>query len=181
VNWDLWVHLFRAELHTLATSETRVHRAVCAGGLTFTLWDLRRELYPPCMMTSNNVEWERGWFYLCNDGAGLPPHRQGAEGEDRHLAPWRITSLALTVAGVTHRRAVESSGRQVGGGLGPRQPLPPADRAPHGEGTPHLRDERRGRPYGVGAFTVATRSLPSRIHSDEGEPFHQPQVRAARP
>jgi hypothetical protein len=73
VNWDLWVHLFRAELHTLATSETRVHRAVCVGGLTFTLRDLRRELYPPCMMTSNNVEWERGWFYLRNDGAGLPP------------------------------------------------------------------------------------------------------------
>jgi hypothetical protein len=24
VNWDLWVHLFRAELHTLATGETRV-------------------------------------------------------------------------------------------------------------------------------------------------------------
>jgi hypothetical protein len=29
VNWDLWVHLFRAELHTAATSETRVRRAVC--------------------------------------------------------------------------------------------------------------------------------------------------------
>jgi hypothetical protein len=26
VNWDLWVHLFRAKLHTLATSETRVRR-----------------------------------------------------------------------------------------------------------------------------------------------------------
>jgi hypothetical protein len=25
-------------------------------------------------MTSNNAEWERGWFYLCNDGAGLPPY-----------------------------------------------------------------------------------------------------------
>jgi hypothetical protein len=23
VNWDLWIHLFRAELHTVATSETR--------------------------------------------------------------------------------------------------------------------------------------------------------------
>jgi hypothetical protein len=26
VNWDLWVHLFRAELHTLTTPEPRVHR-----------------------------------------------------------------------------------------------------------------------------------------------------------
>jgi hypothetical protein len=25
-------------------------------------------------MTSNNAEWERGWFYLRNDGAGLPPY-----------------------------------------------------------------------------------------------------------
>jgi hypothetical protein len=73
VNWDLWVHLFRVELHTLATSETWVRRAVRAGGPTFALRDSRRELYPPCTMMSNNVEWERGWFYLCNDGAGLPP------------------------------------------------------------------------------------------------------------
>jgi hypothetical protein len=25
-------------------------------------------------MTSNNAEWERGWFYLSNDGAGLPAY-----------------------------------------------------------------------------------------------------------
>jgi hypothetical protein len=73
VNWDLWIHFFRAELHTVATSETRVHRAVCAGGLTFSVRDSRRELYSPCMMTSNNAEWERGWFYICNEGAGHPP------------------------------------------------------------------------------------------------------------
>jgi hypothetical protein len=73
-NWDLWVHLFRAELHTLATGEVRVRRAVRAGGLTFTLRDSRKELYPQCMMTSNNAEWEKGWFYLPSDGAGLPPY-----------------------------------------------------------------------------------------------------------
>jgi hypothetical protein len=59
VNWDLWVHLFRTELHTLTTSETRVHRAVHASSLTFVLRDLRMELYPPpprCMTTSNNTE-----------------------------------------------------------------------------------------------------------------------------
>jgi hypothetical protein len=27
-NWDLWVHLFCGELHTLATGETRTRRAV---------------------------------------------------------------------------------------------------------------------------------------------------------
>jgi hypothetical protein len=73
VNWDLKVHLFRAEVHTLATGEARVRRAVHAGGLSIALWDSRKELYPPCTMTSNNAEWERGWFYHRNDGAGLPP------------------------------------------------------------------------------------------------------------
>jgi hypothetical protein len=73
VNWDLWVHLFRAELHTLATGETRVRRVVRAGGLTFALRDSRNELYPPCTMTLTNADWEKGRFYLRNDGAGLPP------------------------------------------------------------------------------------------------------------
>jgi hypothetical protein len=73
VNWDLWVHLFRVELHTLATGEARVRRAVRAGGLTFALRETHRELYPPYTMTSNNAYWEKGWFYLRNDGAGHPP------------------------------------------------------------------------------------------------------------
>jgi hypothetical protein len=74
VNWDLWVHLFRAELHTLATAEPRIRHAARAGGLSIALRSTRRELYIPCAMTSNNAEWERGWFYLCNSGAGLPPY-----------------------------------------------------------------------------------------------------------
>jgi hypothetical protein len=36
-NWDLWVHLFCEELHTLATGETRVRRVVHAGGSKFML------------------------------------------------------------------------------------------------------------------------------------------------
>jgi hypothetical protein len=62
VNWDLWVQLFRVELHTLATGETQVLWAVRAGGLTFALRDSRKELYPLCTVTSNNAEWERGWL-----------------------------------------------------------------------------------------------------------------------
>jgi hypothetical protein len=73
VNWDLWIHLFRAELHTIAMNETRVRRAVRAGGLMFSVRDSRKEWYLPCTMTSNNAEWERGWFYLHNEGASLPP------------------------------------------------------------------------------------------------------------
>jgi hypothetical protein len=26
------------------------------------------------MMTSNNTEWEKGWFYLRNEGTGLAPY-----------------------------------------------------------------------------------------------------------
>jgi hypothetical protein len=57
VNWDLWVHLFRLELHTLATPEPKIHRVVRAGGMTIALRNTRRELYILCMMTSNNTEW----------------------------------------------------------------------------------------------------------------------------
>jgi hypothetical protein len=73
VNRDLWVHIFRAELHTLATPEPKIRRAVCAGGMTIALRNTRKEFYIPCTMTSSNAEWERGWFYLRNDGAGLTP------------------------------------------------------------------------------------------------------------
>jgi hypothetical protein len=73
VNWDLWVHLFRVELHTLMTPELKIRRAVRVGSMTIALRNMRRELYIPCTMTSNNAESERGWFYLRNDGAGLPP------------------------------------------------------------------------------------------------------------
>jgi hypothetical protein len=69
------VHLFRVELHTLATVETRVRRAVRAGDLMFALQDPRKEPYPSCTMTSNNADWKKGQFYLRNDGAGLPLHR----------------------------------------------------------------------------------------------------------
>jgi hypothetical protein len=84
-----------------------VSRAVHAGGLTFLLRESRKELYPPCTMTSNNTEWERGWFYLCNDSVGLPVHRQGVEGEDRHLASRCIAFLAPAATGVAHRHVAE--------------------------------------------------------------------------
>jgi hypothetical protein len=48
----------------LSTPELKTHRAVRAGGMTIALRNMRRELYVPCTMTSNNTEWERGWFYL---------------------------------------------------------------------------------------------------------------------
>jgi hypothetical protein len=61
------------ELHTLSTPEPRVRRMVRAGVMSISLRESRRELYIPCMMTSNNAEWEQEWFYLRNDEPGLPP------------------------------------------------------------------------------------------------------------
>jgi hypothetical protein len=73
VNWDLWVHLFRAELHTLPTSELRNRCVARAGGLALAVRSSSWEEYIPCTMTSNNADWERGWFYLRNADPGLPP------------------------------------------------------------------------------------------------------------
>jgi hypothetical protein len=67
--------------------ESRVHHAVRAGGMTILLRESRKEFYIPCTMTSKNAKWERGWFYLRNDEAGLPLHWQGSEGEGRLLVP----------------------------------------------------------------------------------------------
>jgi hypothetical protein len=73
VNWDLWIHLFRAELFTHLTTEQRTRRAVRAGGMSLALWGQYKDDYIPCTMTTNNAGWERGWFYLRNDEPGLPP------------------------------------------------------------------------------------------------------------
>jgi hypothetical protein len=99
-NWDLWVHLFRTELHTLVTPEPRVRRAVRAGGVSISLRESRRELYIPYTMTSNNAAWERGWFYHRNDEPGLPLHQQGSEGEGRLLVARRVALVAPGSTGV---------------------------------------------------------------------------------
>jgi hypothetical protein len=73
VNWDLWVHLFHAELFTQPTTEQRTCRAVRAGGMSLALRAQYKDDYIPCTMTTNNAGWERGWFYLRNAEPGLPP------------------------------------------------------------------------------------------------------------
>jgi hypothetical protein len=79
----MWVHLFRGELHTLATGEKGMRRVVHGGGLMLALWGTRKELFLPCTMTFNNVDWEKGWFYLLNDGADLPPYTRKVPKEKR--------------------------------------------------------------------------------------------------
>jgi hypothetical protein len=73
VNWDLWVHLFCAELFTQPTTEQRTRRTVRAGGMSLAVRTQYKDDYIPCTMTTNNAGWERGWFYLRNAEPGLPP------------------------------------------------------------------------------------------------------------
>jgi hypothetical protein len=74
VNWELWIHLFRAELFTLPTTEQRTRRAVRAGGMSLALRTQFKDDYIPCTMTTNNAGWERGWFYLRNAEPSLPAY-----------------------------------------------------------------------------------------------------------
>jgi hypothetical protein len=74
VNWDLWIHLFHAELYTLLTSETRTRRAVRAGSISLAMRTQRKEEYIHSTMTTNNADWERGWFYLHNADPSLPSY-----------------------------------------------------------------------------------------------------------
>jgi hypothetical protein len=74
VNWELWIHLFHAELFTQPTTEQRTRCTVRAGGMSLALRAQFKDDYIPCTMTTNNAGWERGWFYLCNVEPGLPAY-----------------------------------------------------------------------------------------------------------
>jgi hypothetical protein len=73
VNWDLWVHLFRAELHTLSTPEPKIRHAVHAGGMTISLRNTRREYYIPCTMTSNKRSGSGGGSTSGTKALASPP------------------------------------------------------------------------------------------------------------
>jgi hypothetical protein len=120
VNWDLWVHLFCAELHTLPTSELRTRRAARAGSLALSVRTSHKEEYIPCTMTTNNADWERGWFYLRNVEPGLPLHWQGALGEGRLLVPRGVPAPAPGAAGLAYGRAEEAGGPRAGCRVRPR-------------------------------------------------------------
>jgi hypothetical protein len=66
---------------------------MCVGGVSISLWEMRRKLYIPCTMTSNNTQWERGWFYLRNDEPGLPPYT-GKVVKEKTDSWWHRVSLS---------------------------------------------------------------------------------------
>jgi hypothetical protein len=101
VNWELWVHLFRAELFTQPTTEPRTRRAVRADGMSLALRAQFKDVYIPCTMTTNNAGWERGWFYLRNAEPGLPPYTGRVFKE-------KPSSWGYGVSTPQHRRRQES-------------------------------------------------------------------------
>jgi hypothetical protein len=77
--------------------------------MSISLRDSRREFYITCMMTSNNAEWERGWFYLRNDEPGLASYtgkvlKEKADSWWHGMSPSsrqdRLESALLTLKGL---------------------------------------------------------------------------------
>jgi hypothetical protein len=75
-HWDLWTHLFSAEIFALTTGEKKVRMAVRAGGCTLQLRQGRAQQYIPAILVSSNKGWQRRWFYLRNDDGRLPSFYQ---------------------------------------------------------------------------------------------------------
>ena len=71
MHWDLWRHLFRGELYTEFV-QRGLRRPVHAGGFTLHVHEKRGDLYIPSTMMTNNRDWDKAWFYLCNDDGALP-------------------------------------------------------------------------------------------------------------
>jgi hypothetical protein len=69
--WNLWLHLFRAEHFAKKAGERGVRRAVHAGSCTLQVRSGRGDQYIPAQLISSNSGWHDGWFYLCNDGDQL--------------------------------------------------------------------------------------------------------------
>jgi hypothetical protein len=57
VHWDLWTHLFSAELFASMTEVKKVCMAVWAGGCTLQLRSGRTQLYIPATLVSSNKGW----------------------------------------------------------------------------------------------------------------------------
>jgi hypothetical protein len=71
-HWDLWTHLFSAELFASTMEVKKVRMAVRASGCTLKLRRGRVQLYVPTILVSSNKGWQHRWFYLRNDDGRLP-------------------------------------------------------------------------------------------------------------
>jgi hypothetical protein len=146
-----------------------VRRAVRAGGLTLVLRDTCKELYPLFTMTSNNKDWEKGWFYLGNDGISLPPyirnvlmgkpdawiHDVSPPSRQRRLESLTTALRHLATPGWGRPRSSPTS--ITGGSSRSRRGSSASSRW------------RRGQPHVVGALATSTRALPQGVRGHTGE------------
>jgi hypothetical protein len=70
--WNLWLHLFKAEHFAKKAGEKGLRCAVRAGSCVLQVRLGRADLYIPAHLISSNSGWHDGWFYLRNDESQLP-------------------------------------------------------------------------------------------------------------
>jgi hypothetical protein len=182
VNWDLWIHLFRAELYTQPTAEQRTRRAVHAGGMSLALRAQYKDDYIPCTMTTNNAGWERGWFYLRNAEPGLPPYtglvlREKPDSWSHGVSlPSHRRRLDSVLAALRNLAASGLTAATVLAFLHHRWVVPP-----DGEATLHLRDDGDGEPRRAGEVTDAPEPPPAGVCGHTGTEHRRRPVAAQRP
>jgi hypothetical protein len=71
-HWDLWTHLFSAELFASTTGERRVRMAVRAGGCILQLRQARAQQYIPAILISSNKVWQLSVFWVRPHTRGCP-------------------------------------------------------------------------------------------------------------
>jgi hypothetical protein len=72
LQWNMWLHLFKAEHFAKKAGERGVRRAVHAGSCTLQVRSGRGDQYIPAQLISSNSGWHDSWFYLRNDDDQLP-------------------------------------------------------------------------------------------------------------
>jgi hypothetical protein len=70
--WNLWLHLFRAEFFAKKAGERGSRHVVRAGSCVLQVRSGRTDQYIPAQLISSNSGWHDGWFYLRNDESQLP-------------------------------------------------------------------------------------------------------------
>jgi hypothetical protein len=179
-HWDLWTHLFSAELFASPTGERRVRAAVRASGCILQLRQSRASLYIPAILASSNKGWQRRWFYLRNDGEMLPPFSQRVvtvaadawrygtpHDRQKNLEPLLKVLEALRKGGLTAVGVIAAIHR--------RRVLPLAERRlPLWEMTPGLTWRARGCPRIPFPSMFSTGGWPSRWENHTPAPSLSP-------
>jgi hypothetical protein len=72
--WNLWLHLFRAEFFAKKVEGRGARRVVRAGSCVLQVRSGRSDQYIPAQLISSNSDWHDGGFYLRNDEGQLPKY-----------------------------------------------------------------------------------------------------------